>query len=41
VTVFRSDDKLQLFNSDKELSAEPFLPGFRVAVADLFEDLVD
>ena len=39
VTVYRLDAKPQLFNADQELSAEPFLPGFRVAVADLFEDL--
>jgi Uma2 family endonuclease len=39
VTVYRPDAKPQLFNADQELTAEPFLPGFRVAVADLFEDL--
>ena len=39
VTVYRPDAKPQLFNADQELSGEPFLPGFRVAVADLFEDL--
>ncbi len=39
VTVYRPDSKPQLFNSDQEITAEPFLPGFRVAVADLFEDL--
>jgi Uma2 family endonuclease len=39
VTVYRPDAKPQLFNSDQEITAEPFLPGFRVAVADLFEDL--
>lgn len=39
VTVHRSDARPQLFNVDQELSAEPFLPGFRVAVADLFRDL--
>ena len=39
VTVYRPDAKPQLFNSDQEITAEPFLPGFRVAVTDLFEDL--
>lgn len=39
VTVYRPDAKPQLFNADQEITAEPFLPGFRVAVADLFEDL--
>lgn len=39
VTVYRPDAKPQLFNSDQELTAEPHLPGFRVAVADLFQDL--
>lgn len=37
VTVHRPDAKPQLFNLDQELAAEPFLPGFRVAVAELFE----
>jgi Uma2 family endonuclease len=41
VTVFRPDAKPQLFNADQELTAEPFLPGFRVAVGDFFEDLED
>ncbi len=41
VTVYRPDAKPQLFNSDQEITAEPFLPGFRVAVAKLFEDLDD
>jgi Uma2 family endonuclease len=41
VTVFRPDAKPQLFNADQELSAEPFLPGFRVTVGDFFADLDD
>jgi Uma2 family endonuclease len=36
VTVFRSDAEPELFNVRQELSAEPHLPGFRVAVRDLF-----
>ena len=39
VTVYRPDAKPQLFNADQEITAGPSLPGFRVAVADLFEDL--
>jgi Uma2 family endonuclease len=41
VTVYRPDAKPQLFNADQELSAEPFLPGFRVSVSDFFADLED
>jgi Uma2 family endonuclease len=36
VTVYRPDAKPLLFNDSQELSGEPHLPGFRVAVADLF-----
>ena len=39
VTAHRPDAKPQLFNTDHEITAEPHLPGFRLAVADLFEDL--
>jgi Uma2 family endonuclease len=39
VTVHRPDARPQLFNVDQQLAAEPLLPGFVVAVADLFEDL--
>lgn len=39
MTVHRSDARPQLFNSDQEISAEPFLPGFVAAVADFFEGL--
>ena len=39
VTVYRPDAKPQLFNADQEITAEPHLPGLRVAVADFFEDL--
>ena len=39
VTVYRAVAKPQLFNADQELSAEPFLPGFRVLVGEFFEDL--
>ena len=37
VQVFRPDAEPELFNSRQELSGEPHLPGFRVAVARLFE----
>jgi Uma2 family endonuclease len=36
VTVFRNDAEPELFNVREELSAEPHLPGFRVAVKALF-----
>lgn len=36
VQVYRPDAKPALFNDAQELSGEPHLPGFRVAVADLF-----
>jgi len=36
VQVYRPDARPVLFNDDQELSGEPHLPGFRVAVADLF-----
>ncbi len=39
--VHRPDARPQLFNVDQEITAEPHLPGFRVAVADFFEDLDD
>jgi Uma2 family endonuclease len=37
VTVFRLDGEPELFNVRQELSGEPYLPGFRVPVARLFE----
>jgi Uma2 family endonuclease len=39
VTVHRADAKPQLFNADQEITAEPFLPGFRAAVSDFFEGI--
>jgi Uma2 family endonuclease len=39
VTVHRPDAKPQLFNADQEISGEPYLPGFCVAVAELFEGI--
>ncbi len=36
VQLYRPDAKPALFNDAQELSGEPHLPGFRVAVADLF-----
>lgn len=36
VTVFRSDTEPELFNVRQELSADPYLPGFRIVVKDLF-----
>jgi len=41
IIVHRPDAKPELFNAGQEITAEPHLPGFRVAVADLFEDLGD
>jgi Uma2 family endonuclease len=37
VKVYRRDVPPQLFNSDQELSGEPYLPGFRVPVTSFFE----
>jgi Uma2 family endonuclease len=39
VTVYRTDTGPQFFNANQEITAEPFLPGFRVAVANFFEGL--
>jgi Uma2 family endonuclease len=36
VRVYRPGAQPQLFNADQELSAEPHMPGFRVAVARFF-----
>jgi Uma2 family endonuclease len=37
VTVCRPDAEPALFNVNQELTAEPHLPGFHVAVAEIFE----
>jgi Uma2 family endonuclease len=37
VTVCRPDAEPALFNVNQELTAEPHLPGFRVAVVEIFE----
>jgi Uma2 family endonuclease len=37
IEVFRPDAEPELFNIQRELTAEPHLPGFRVAVAEVFE----
>jgi Uma2 family endonuclease len=37
VAVFRADAEPVSFNRSQELAAEPYLPGFRVRVAELFE----
>jgi Uma2 family endonuclease len=37
VIVYRPDRGPELFNIQQELSGEPYLPGFRVAVAKIFE----
>ena len=39
VIVHRPDARPRLFNLDEELTAETHLPGFRVAVAEVFADL--
>jgi Uma2 family endonuclease len=36
-TVYRPDAEPQLFNVTQEVSGEPHLPGFKVAVATIFE----
>ncbi len=36
VTIYRPDAELEVVNVTQELSGEPHLPGFRVAVAQLF-----
>jgi Uma2 family endonuclease len=38
VTVCRSDALPQMFNAEQELSGESYLPGFRVSVAEIFDD---
>lgn len=38
VTAYRLDGRHVLFNTHQELTAEPELPGFCVAVAEIFED---
>jgi len=37
ITVHRPDAKPQLFNEDQEISGEPHLPGFTVAVERIFK----
>lgn len=37
VTIYRTDAEPELLNVRQELSGEPHLPGFRVAVRNLFE----
>lgn len=38
VTVHRPDAPPKMYNTEDELTAEPHLPGFRVRVAELFEN---
>jgi Uma2 family endonuclease len=38
VSVYRRDEEPEMFNRLQELTCEPHLPGFKVAVAELFED---
>src|SRR5262245_17582882 len=38
VTVCRPDAQPRMFSIDQELSGEPYLPGFRAPVAEIFED---
>jgi Uma2 family endonuclease len=37
VTVYRPGEEAQLFNARQELMGDPYLPGFRVPVARLFD----
>jgi Uma2 family endonuclease len=36
LTVFRPGERLRTYNVDEELCGDPYLPGFRVRVAELF-----
>jgi Uma2 family endonuclease len=36
INVYRPDAEPELFNELQEITAEPHLPGFRVAVAEIF-----
>lgn len=36
VTVYRHDARPQMFNADQHIDAEPHLPGFKVAVSEIF-----
>jgi Uma2 family endonuclease len=36
ITVYRADAEPELFNATQSISADPHLPGFNVAVADVF-----
>jgi len=38
VTAYRLDGRHQMYNIHQDLTAEPELPGFRVRVAEIFED---
>lgn len=38
VTVYRPDAVPRLYTIEDDITAEPHLPGFRVAVAEIFED---
>jgi Uma2 family endonuclease len=38
ITVYRPDAEPELFNANEELTAETHLPGFRVAVRQIFEN---
>ena len=37
ILVHRPGHQPQLFNADQELSGDPYLPGFRVAVKEIFD----
>ena len=37
ITVYRADAEPELFNATQTISGEPHLPGFRVAVREVFE----
>ena len=38
IMVYQLDQKPKLYSDEDEIVADPYLPGFRVAVANLFED---
>ena len=36
ITIYRADAEPEVFNTTQGISADPHLPGFNVAVADVF-----
>lgn len=38
ISIHRSGHEVEMLNASQELSADPYLPGFRVAVSAIFDD---